>query len=119
MLYFIKAKYSGYVKIGVAINPEERLKNLQTGSWEPLLLIDAIKTKNDYAIEAEFHLQLKDSRIRGDGEWFCLIGSDKKIIEQLIRQHSKRTSDDRVNNILDKCSAGFFGSFLFLFIGDY
>jgi T5orf172 domain. len=53
-VYFIQAGDDELYKIGFAKNPEQRLKNLQTGSPTPLQLVHHIET--DYATELESHL---------------------------------------------------------------
>ena len=68
-IYFIQAMPSGAVKIGVAREPWDRLKQLQIGNHEQLRLVVAFYGCG-YAssIEQTMHDLLKPQHIRG--EWF-------------------------------------------------
>lgn len=65
LVYFIQA-YDGTVKIGWAIHPSQRLRNLQVGSAWPLRIV-ALGGGGQKA-EAWLHRRLAESRIAG--EWF-------------------------------------------------
>lgn len=67
MIYFIRAKHSGSIKIGyTGNNPEIRLGQLQTASPEPLELIGCVEG----GVEKErfLHQELASERVHG--EWF-------------------------------------------------
>jgi len=66
-LYFIQSVTGGPVKIGVARNPEERLKQHQTGSPFPLRIIKTIKRVSP-KYESELHKRFSSFRLHG--EWF-------------------------------------------------
>jgi len=66
MIYFIKNVVSGNFKIGFSDTPRKRLKELQTGSADRLVLIKAIE--GDKNREGELHEQFAHDRL--DGEWF-------------------------------------------------
>jgi hypothetical protein len=66
MIYFIKNVVSGHFKIGFSDNPRKRLKELQTGSDNRLVLIKSIE--GDKKLEASLHEQFSPYRL--DGEWF-------------------------------------------------
>ena len=68
MIYLIQAGEGGPVKIGVAKNPMERLRELQVGHSEKLVLIDCIDAFYSYENEQNLHHELEHLRIRG--EWF-------------------------------------------------
>jgi Meiotically up-regulated gene 113 len=73
-LYFM-AVPSGYCKIGVAVNPWSRLKELQTGNPEPITLhgaweIDNIPGCGARDVERVLHSML--SEFRTIGEWFLI-----------------------------------------------
>ena len=57
-------------KIGFAINPERRIKQLQTGNVETLILYGKLKSKNYKELEKTLHKKFAAQRIRG--EWFNL-----------------------------------------------
>ena len=46
MIYFIQVENNGPIKIGTAINPEQRLKDLQIGNHKKLNLIEVIPGKS-------------------------------------------------------------------------
>ena len=66
MIYFIQSINGGPIKIGLAENPVQRLKSLQTGHPETLVLLTSIAGGRD--VESALHSSLSDVRIRG--EWF-------------------------------------------------
>lgn len=66
MIYFIKNVVTGNFKIGFANNPRKRLKDLQTGSADKLVLIKILE--GDQWREATLHEQFAPHRL--DGEWF-------------------------------------------------
>lgn len=65
-VYFIQSERGGPIKIGRAINPEQRLKQCQTGSPERLVLLAVISGGRD--LERSLHARFAASRLRG--EWF-------------------------------------------------
>lgn len=62
--YFIRAGAEGPVKIGIAANPHERLRGLQTAHYEDLRIIRLMRGN----VEAALHYHFREQRIRG--EWF-------------------------------------------------
>lgn len=62
--YFIQSEFGGHIKIGKSINPESRLKSLQTGRADRLLLKKIINGDK----ESELHARFK--HLRDSGEWF-------------------------------------------------
>lgn len=69
MIYIIQAEGTPRVKIGWAKNPEQRRRELQTGSPYPLKLLHTIET-DEKELEAELHRQYQTCRVQG--EWFEL-----------------------------------------------
>jgi hypothetical protein len=65
-VYFIQGKTTGNIKIGVANDPEARLRDLQIGSSEDLTLLGCLVGSED--LEAALHSQFNEYHIRG--EWF-------------------------------------------------
>ncbi len=59
---------SGRVKIGVAVDPYERLAKLQTANPEDLRFLGYLASESPLQLEAELHRRFRDSHIRG--EWF-------------------------------------------------
>lgn len=87
-LYLIKSQESGTYKIGITKNsPEKRLKTLQTGNSDNLILIDSYYSRNYKKIETQLHRNLKSYKIQG--EWFLLnedfnFQENCKKVEEII-----------------------------------
>jgi len=64
MIYFIQVGTDGPIKIGAAINPEERVASLQTGCPDELKLIFTSQKYTEKELQDKFSFD----RIRG--EWF-------------------------------------------------
>lgn len=79
-VYFIGGNVGG-VKIGVAVDPIERLKVLQTGSPVPLNILAS--TDGGRELETEYHRQFADYRMHG--EWFAMVGPVLAEITRLQR----------------------------------
>lgn len=89
MIYFIKAKKC--VKIGVAADPNARLKELQTGN--PFKLKIAATIPGHFATEKELHRIFERFRLKG--EWFRYSGHLRACIESCKdpgRKHREITS---------------------------
>jgi len=68
-VYVAKEEFSGRIKIGISKDPEQRIKALNTGNPEELILVTQFEAKKKgYQSERDAHLLLKDHKIRG--EWF-------------------------------------------------
>lgn len=84
-VYFI-ASASGPIKIGKAINPMQRMKELQTSSPERLNLLGVLF--GDIILEQKLHLEFKELRLTG--EWFR---REERLL-QYISDHSIDYNDD-------------------------
>lgn len=83
-LYFIQSSDTGMIKIGRSKHPEKRLKQLQTGSTYKLRLIAAFEGLGWR--EPGIHQDLKQWRIRKNGEWFhhdCVGSIPDDIYERI------------------------------------
>lgn len=78
-VYFIRGEVSGNIKIGFAVDPENRLRTLQTGSSEKLSLIKFIEGTH----ENETEIQNRFKKYRLQGEWFEPAEELVKFIENL------------------------------------
>ena len=84
MIYFIRNIVSGDIKIGFSDTPTKRLRDLQTGSADKLVLMKTIP--GDKELEAQIHQQFSHCRL--DGEWFSptdellefVRGQDRKAL---------------------------------------
>jgi hypothetical protein len=80
-LYFIsEEQFNNKVKIGISKNPEKRLKQLQTGNPNKLVIIHTIQSPDYKLLERTLHDICGDLRLVG--EWFELSESDlNKLID--------------------------------------
>jgi hypothetical protein len=83
-VYFISAP-SGYWKIGVAIDPWDRLKTLQIGHHEKLTLINASDCEADGIAAVDYERTLHEflAPLRVQGEWFKFDKRAFEIAERL------------------------------------
>ena len=65
-LYFIECEVTGVIKIGISINPEKRLRNLQSSSPTKLKLRAVLANKANW--EAPLHQKFADHN--SHDEWF-------------------------------------------------
>ena len=73
-VYLIRGN-DGKYKIGIAKNPTQRIKQLQTGNSDKLVIIETYQSENASKIESTLHNQY--SHLRNEGEWFDLSVSDE------------------------------------------
>jgi len=67
-VYLIKSKDNNLYKIGVAKNPSNRIKQLQTGSCEELIIVHTFETT--IAFKVEKSIQRRYSHLHKINEWF-------------------------------------------------
>lgn len=67
-VYAIREKDTGNIKLGISKNPQERLKQLQTGNSSELELVAYRRAENRYVDEKEQHKINSEFHI--NGEWF-------------------------------------------------
>ncbi|CQR46591.1 T5orf172 domain protein [Paraliobacillus sp. PM-2] len=79
-VYFIKESGMGHIKIGKADDPDQRKKELSTGSSHIHEIVHLIKTKAPYKTENFFHCHFRNKRIKG--EWFDLTENDLSWIQR-------------------------------------
>jgi hypothetical protein len=92
-VYIIQAGDDGDVKIGWAVNPPDRLKNLQTGNSLELRLLHFERIGSKRAagrVERWLHQEFEGHRIRG--EWFRFTGSVRYMVRQCT-DHGVRLVD--------------------------
>lgn len=103
-VYFIRAGFTGPIKIGVAANVQRRLETLQTGNHLPLYIIATIKYSGRaeaYEKERKFHKLFSNKRLRG--EWFSNKIKMSAIDDEMnkIRKISEtRLIDERLDKLL-------------------
>lgn len=67
-VYAIRESETGRIKIGISRDPEQRLKQLQTGNSQTLVLVAYQKAENRYQDESRAHKDNQGHHVRG--EWF-------------------------------------------------
>ncbi|MBB1074171.1 GIY-YIG nuclease family protein [Rhodoferax sp. 4810] len=67
-VYAIRERETGHVKLGISRNPQQRLRQLQTGNSSTLELVAYRKAENRFADERALHADADVYRLRG--EWF-------------------------------------------------
>ena len=67
-VYAIRECDTGNIKLGISRDPEQRLKQMQTGNSSRLELVGYREAKNRFKDERALHFKAADYRIRG--EWF-------------------------------------------------
>ena len=89
-IYMILDETRSCVKIGVSKHPEKRIKQLQTGSPNPLKLVQTFQMDKSkvYQIEKDCHREMR-SVFRKRGEWFHNINlwQANSIIESVMMSH--------------------------------
>lgn len=71
-VYFIEADCQSLFKIGFTMGePEERLRQLQTASPHPLVLLMAFKVDHPQIVEKHFQTIFENTTRRTIGEWFA------------------------------------------------
>lgn len=84
MLYLIGYQDAGtyHIKIGIAANPQRRLKQLQTGNSHRLSVLRAIGCVEPRRVELGLHRQFR--HYRKSGEWFELTAPALEHLERVI-----------------------------------
>lgn len=92
-VYIMEIKGERYVKIGVAENPENRLRQLQTGiPFELGILVKFTYPDRDAAFRAEKHLHQVFCRFGMVREWF----EREKELDLFIRTSQRQEAYNRV-----------------------
>lgn len=83
-VYFIQGQCGGAIKVGYSVNPRIRLKELQTGYPDTLLILAIIPGTQH--TEATLHRQFDASRLKG--EWFRPDDYVVKAIKELKEKYT-------------------------------
>jgi hypothetical protein len=84
-IYLMCLKNSNLYKIGISTNPNKRLKQLQTGSPQDILIVSVFESKHPFKTEKILHNTLHSKKAPEDfeynfeylkGEWFSLSAED-------------------------------------------
>lgn len=79
-VYFIQGESGGPIKIGKAVNPTQRLAQLQTGFHEQLKILGLIPN-GGVATEKQLHERFAQYRVKG--EWFLPCDEILELIRRL------------------------------------
>jgi hypothetical protein len=72
-VYLIKPQGHNVYKVGSSVNPDRRLKDIQRKTAGLMLEVIAKKQYYNHTVaEIGWHIEFKDSRLPGGGEWFAL-----------------------------------------------
>jgi hypothetical protein len=82
VVYFVRGRTSGLIKIGRATNFGARLSAIRSQSPEPIDALGVIESDDSKGLEAEIHLRFAPLRERG--EWF----RDDTAIHQFMADHT-------------------------------
>ena len=98
-VYILKS--DNYYKIGVAIDADKRVKELQTGNPHTIECIFSRQVPEAYEAEKWLHDTFKQYKIRG--EWFELDAENLDIVKDMIVAHMRLCNigpedKDRVKN---------------------
>jgi predicted GIY-YIG superfamily endonuclease len=80
-IYLLKSEENGYYKIGKSVNPDKRVKTLQTGNPEKISLISKVEISNKFCYRVESALHSQYSYVKKNGEWFNLSLEDELLFE--------------------------------------
>jgi predicted GIY-YIG superfamily endonuclease len=83
-VYLIKSSETGYYKIGYSANPDQRIKQLQTGCPDELIMITTFKS--DRARRIEYALHNSYSHACKHNEWFDLHIEDEIKFKSLCER---------------------------------
>lgn len=86
-VYLIKSSETGYYKIGYSANPEQRLKQLQTGCPDKLDMISTFSSPRARKLENALHNSF--SYARKHNEWFDLSLEDELKFQSLCETIDK------------------------------
>jgi len=85
-IYLLKSEENGYYKIGKSVNPDKRIKTLQTGNPEKIDLIFKVKILNKFSNRIESALHSQYSYLNKNGEWFDLSLEDELLFESNVKR---------------------------------
>ncbi len=85
-IYLFKSEENGYYKIGKSVNPDKRIKTLQTGNPEKISLINKVQISNKFSNRIESALHSQYSYANKIGEWFNLSLEDELLFESNVKR---------------------------------
>jgi hypothetical protein len=79
-VYLINKEHTDEYKIGISNKPEKRLKTIQTGNSEKVIIYEKFSSQYPTKVEGKLHRFFNSERKKG--EWFIL--TDKQVKSFLI-----------------------------------
>lgn len=97
-VYLLANLDKGHYKIGITSGPvEKRVKQLSTGSSEPIDIIHVFETNFHSKVEKNLHVKHRSKRL--EGEWFLLDNEDvDDFINECQKNHDMFTYLKEMNN---------------------
>lgn len=96
-VYLIRGN-DGKYKIGIAKNPSQRIKQLQTGNSDKLQIIETYQSENASKIESALHHRY--AHVRNEGEWFDMsITEEVSFVEQCRNIDETMKTLQRMGNV--------------------
>lgn len=83
-IYLLRSENEPNYKIGLTNSTNIRLKTLQTGNSENLILLEKIEVKHPHKVETSLHNQFASVKTRKKGEWFQLSLTDELGFRELV-----------------------------------
>ncbi len=83
-IYLIKAGETDLYKIGLSKNVNSRIKGLQTGNGNQLLIIDIFQTNFNKLFETTLHRHFQLNKTQG--EWFLLENFKKEEFQKVCNK---------------------------------
>jgi hypothetical protein len=71
-IYIIQKARTSQYKIGITVNPRQRIKALQTGNGAELFLAFCVRADNASSLEKRLHRCLLPFKCKHHSEWFTL-----------------------------------------------
>lgn len=87
-IYIIQKSRTSQYKIGITVNPQRRLKALQTGNGTELFLTFCVRADNAASLEKRLHRCLLPFKSKHHSEWFNLTDECLEFARRYIRENS-------------------------------
>jgi hypothetical protein len=100
-IYLVQQEGTQLYKIGITKkDPKVRIKELQTGNANPIILVESFQTKFDFQAEAGVQAHYKSKKV--SGEWFELTEDDVKIFYSVCERMEHSFEILKTNSYLSR-----------------
>ena len=103
VVYFVRAKTLGLIKIGLTMNMNDRMKTLRVGSPDQLELVGAVMDRDADRLEGRLHARFADHR--SHGEWFHPCPELLEVIALYPLEAYQQQRTDRLRAALARAAA--------------